>query len=427
MATSVDDLLQEAQSHVWVAAQSLPPRTAHGPSRREVASERFAGFNAAWPSLAQSADYAFSSFRLQLRWRSEFDPFLVPLRRVAAMSVDGVPDPNFRRAASLLRAAGDAVQILSPRHDPADRRPADRILRVVDSAARLTAVYGEAAARSPRQQHAIVHDWHFLADRARHFLNGQSPALAVSPATQQAIPSPSDSSLAGVLDRWHREAATFLRERPLGPSLQMIPVALHQLHNLPGEHHAEAALRWREVAQAWTPAIRLPGRGDAPLHAATRELGDTLRRHGSNEDLALYVTHRAPAIGRAFAAQIERVVQHSLLVIPARRLAHELRPVPPELLRTAQLGGWVPIPPEAPSVQSLLRAAQRASGIYDRAIDGVNPFLLDAEAAAARRASAAGFSQSTRRMLTDTNTQASTGPAANTDQALHPKVKRDRT
>lgn len=297
MATSGDDLLDEAQAELWRAAESLP---LPGPARWVAARTVFHGQLSAWPDLARATRHAITALPFESDARQRYPLVLAALERVERWNGLGhrqaSPDPHFARAAQLTGAVGDAMQGSRALSRTGDWGPQDRLLAHVESAARLTAAYAEQASTvtfSPMR----AGRWLRLAEYAR--------AAAVtpladrrSPVTAVPIPTVDESSLAGSLDRWHRAALDTTARGPASPSLDLplIAAALSTVHSavdaagLRISDYGDATTTWRAAAAAWPSTIRIPG----PVSSETscRDLSTSYRPHRVRREQSARGTQR---------------------------------------------------------------------------------------------------------------------------------------
>lgn len=420
MATSGDDLLDQAQTELWKAAQSLP---APGQHRRDAARTLFRGQLSAWPDLARATRYAITVLPLDREASQRYEPVLAALDRVERSGGYGhgqaPTDPHFARAAALTGAAGDAMKGSRTLSSAADLGPQDRLLAHVESAARLTAAYAELAVAPMSSGATTAGRWLRLGEAAR---TATITPLSErrSPVSAAPIPAVDEDTLAGSLDRWRRAALDVAAGGPAAASgdLPLIAAALSTVQSaadatgLRPSDRVDSTTIWREAAAAWPSSVRIAGPAAFELRGATSALRADLvtfvqrtRRgdpdHAADEALAHFASRPGTrVVAVAYRDAVLEAVSTGRPVIAARRLAEVSGPpLPAELAEAATKGRWVPLPPTSAPAQLIVSTTIAAadSSHYDRG--GTPGLSLDAEAAAARMSSSAGFGRCTRDML----------------------------
>ena len=279
MATSVDQLLTEAQRQLWRTVRPLPP----APERRPTAALRRRAHLQAWPELAVAARYALgASFpsagggdlvvhrpvpQRLLPTLQHLERTVMTLQRARPSDIPG--DPQLLRTAELLATVGDAL---------ADRAAADRdvgttdrILDLVAAAAIVTAGYAEQA---PAGITVLQRPgpWFALASTAREAcvtLPGQRDAAAA----MRPIVTIGERSLGADLEAFrHAALEALIPTRTPTTDLPLVARVLARVHLVaaandpPGLHH-RAGLGWHAASASWTPAVRIPG----PPHPQLRQ------------------------------------------------------------------------------------------------------------------------------------------------------------
>jgi len=450
VATSANDLLDEAQAQIWALAQELPARAR---PRRAEARAAFAAQVAAWPGFARAALRVLDATDRSGE-RSEVRQTLV---RLASSSIRGsrdvAPDAHLVRAAALLGAGADAVTAGLDAAVATDLGTRDRVLAAVESAARFTGAYAEHT--STRGANTAAR-WLALSAQAGGLIE-TTPVQRRSDSTATPILGSQEAPLVAAVDRWRRSAQAILAPSPqpsaslprVATSLAIVYAAAAQASDVSdhdrGSHRASARM-WAAASKAWPPHVQIPGRPDEDLHHAVTALRAGLvgaGRSAERDTATAAALQYADQLGTLYAARVVDVVDNRLAVISARRLVSELeRPIPTDVIQAARSGRWVPLPTHANAAQAITStalAAVRQPGVLSAPVRTAQPELgmdrytrdadpltgggtLDPEAAAARRASAAGFSRSTRAMLSSaTNSPAvdrvpRSGPAQSPEQ-----------
>jgi hypothetical protein len=141
--------------------------------------------------------------------------------------------------------------------------------------------------------------------------------------------------------------------------------------------------------RGWAPPAEVTRRGSLELLVGTMRRG---------------MVH-AERVGERYAATVSTLVSWQALSIPARVVARTTRPVPVEVMSASRRGRWIPLASGRAEAQGLLSTARAAAtgmgvarALADATARSLHP-VVDVEAVEARRASAAGFSRSTRDML----------------------------
>ena len=395
MATTADDLLQEAHGALRRSLRSLPARGQHRSGRPELAFDRAAAVLAAWPALAEAQLRMLRSEVLappqHLQRRAE--RVVAVLERVTAgASVPDIePDPQFVRATALIRAAGDALASTTPPQGysrPSDGT-VDQVLDGIATAAQITGIYIEAAEYVPLsvtgglgRNLGGATAWFSVAAEARNALASADPSTRSSEAGSVPIVSPREVGLAAALERWRTSALRVSAPtRVPTADLPVVSFALVDIHRaawdagLPGA--GSAAKQWRQLlVEGWgSTRLSIPGPADPDLRAATTQLRQALESSagpistgtGPEADaLQGFLRSHGEVITAAFAQQVRTVVQSEQAVISARLLTSVLeRPYPAAVAAAALRGRWVPLPASSAPAQTLLdttAAAQRASG-----------------------------------------------------------------
>lgn len=420
MATSADDLLQQAQRELYVATQELPT---HWYGRGAAATQALHAYTAAWPTLAQaylhvlrpelSPGHESVSASTQSNKPNHLDVLRRHLQNIAAGDIEGVgdaePEQHLMRVAELTTAAGDALAVVrgtQPGAGPAFGT-IDRALATLDHAARLTAVYAETSTAGIKYSHVDARRWLWISGHAQAAAASPDPTARSSSTGSTPIISSDDSSLVAALDRW-RGAANDALQPTDSPTarLPLIAATLATTHSAAaalgindGPHQAFAD-SWGAAANAWQGgAIRLPGPDHLELRTHTRNLRSALdglvHQHQSGNvpptagqdrhALAFFLEHQAPAIEAGYRDRTVQLVQSMRPIIAARALARATPgPTPPRLANAARAGKWIPLPPNSAQAQDLQKTTIAASRTLARPEEPL-PQLSREEIAQARR------------------------------------------
>lgn len=414
MATSLDDLLGEAQDQVWRCAQELP---AAQPAARLRAREVVEQHLAAWPSILNAAERALladapGSAQPAERFRPTWAALSSARDAVGDRHARGVPDPGLSAVGARLGAAADAM---TTRTGGIATGTLDRVLAIVESSARITAIYAEQIDRPARGKPALDPAlWRRLGDAA-------GAAVLTDPAGRTGVDGarplivPGEQTLAATLERWHAHASDLVAPTrapaanvpAVARGLEMIHAAALATGGPPS--HATAVRAWREVVDAWGPALRIPGPVDRDFGSATRSLRDELaglvdaHRHSTREsrlpmlDLRVFAADRIQDVARNYGAHTRWIIESELAIGSAKHIAAAMRRegargVLPEgltraALRPAGAGrGWVTLPSSSPQAAAITATTTAAiTATRHESIIG------SGEAAAAMRAASPGF------------------------------------
>lgn len=414
MATSLDDLLGEAQDQVWRAAQELPTGL---PAARRRAREVVEQHLAAWPSILSAAERALladapGSAQPAARFRPTWEALVGARDAVGERYVGGVPDPGLSAVGARLGAAADAMTTGS---GGIAAGTLDRVLAVVESSARITAIYAEQIDRPGRGKRALNPAlWRRLGDAA-------GAAVVTDPMHRAAVTgarpllAPDEQMLAATLERWHAHAGDLLTPTSV-PAANVPAVArgLEMIHAAAlatggPEGHATAARAWRAAVDEWGPTLRIPGPVDRDFGSATHSLRDELtflvaaHREAPREqrlpvlDLRVFVADRLQDVATSYGAQTQRIIESELAIGSAKHIVAAMRQagirgvlpagVTQAALRPAGAGrGWVPLPASSPQAAAIdTTTATAIAATRSESIIG------SGESAAAMRAATPGF------------------------------------
>lgn len=414
MATSLDDLLGEAQDQVWRSAQELPSAL---PAARRRAREVVEQHLAAWPAILASTERALladapGSEQPAARFRATWEAMASARAAVGGRHERGVPDPGLSAVGARLGAAAD---VMTTGSGGVPAGTADQVLAIVESSARITAIYAEQIDRPARSKPALDPAvWRRLGDAA-------GDAVVTDPARRTGVDGArplvvtGEQTLASTLERWHVHASDLVAlTRVPAANVPVLARGLEMLHAAAlatggPPSHGDAVRAWREVVDAWGPATRIPGPVDREFGSATRALRDELaglvdtHRVAPREsrlpvlDLRVFAADRVQDIARNYGAQTRWIIESELAAGPAKLIAAAMRRdgtrgVLPDGLAQAALRpvgagrGWVPLPSSSPQAAAITATTTAAI-----AATRAESILGSGEAAAAMRAATPGF------------------------------------
>lgn len=377
MATSVDQLLADAQRQMWQAAQPVPLP----PQRGTAAARQRTAHLQAWPTLATAARHALGADLIPAPDHGAAVT-VVPKRLVATLrllertatvlqparpDLEPAGDRQMRRVAQLLAAVGDVLRDQAP--TDRDSGTTDRILDLVAAAATLTAAYTGQASPSGRardlQQPA---HWLALSSAARQACTTVPGQRDTAAAMRPIVPT-GEQSLDADLAAFHRAATDALTPtRAPTTDLWLIPRVLAAVHRTAAAYdttglHRPAADAWREAANAWL-VVRIPGPPHSALRETARVVAATLATDLDPHDQAavhLFAQDQAADLAAGYLHHVRDDVDAWRYAVAARHLLKVMDPAPTELLRPGRLGHWVSLPPVSPPSSALLDTAHAAA------------------------------------------------------------------